>query len=95
VGPGWDDDAGGSAEERVTFREAFDQGIYLVRREGWRPTVWIELLSVGGFMSPFGLLHSILEGDEIRPEHHLPPQEIPLHYLAPDGWLPHEPERQV
>ena len=66
----------------MTIREAFAQGHHRLRRPAWAQGEWLELVPVGGFLSPIGLIHSILENPDLPPDVQRAPQEVPL-------WLIH------
>src|SRR4051812_45506858 len=57
----------------MTITELWQQGVRLVRRDPWSDGSYLELRDVGGFMTPFGLVHSPLEwGDAPDDDAHRP-----------------------
>jgi hypothetical protein len=73
----------------MTIEEAFKQGMYRLRRDPWAQGEWLELIPVGGFLSPLGKLHSILNRDDVPENIRIAPQDVPLWQIPDDGWEQH------
>jgi hypothetical protein len=73
----------------VTIQEAFRAGIRKVRRDPWAKGEWLELIEAGRSPSPFAVMHSSLNTDQVPPEIRIGPQEVAVWTLPQDdGWEP-------
>jgi hypothetical protein len=71
---------------KSTLSDLFKRGVRLVRRDPWGPSNYLELQEIGGFMTPFGLVHSPLEWDGVPTEVAIGPQSVPLWRTPRGGW---------
>lgn len=83
--------ADGSCEHRTksTINDLFRAGVRLVRRDPWADGNYLELLDIGGFLTPFGLVHSPLEWQGTAGSVRLGAQQVPLWMTPSGGWEPY------
>lgn len=74
---------------KSTLTELFGRGVRLVRRDPWSDGSYLELQESGGFMTPFGLVHSPLEWDGVPAAVALAAQAVPLWRTPRGGWEPY------
>lgn len=64
-----------------------------IRQPEWAPGEWIELTPNPldpAYYVPIGIMHSMLDRDDIPAEVRVPPREVALWMLPSDGWKPAE-----